>query len=505
MATITGNDLSNFIAQGAQGLNNRSIDSSSDVQILALAGNDTIDFGGLGVVSNFLVAAASGNDFVDIATGAEDSVIYLGEGNDTIVSDFPAFVSRTLIQSASGTNSFFLANAGFSSSSVVGGTGNDAIEVGSLNSSLVAAGAGNDTVTLFANSTDSVIFLGAGNDEFDANGNGLIRSYVQSASGNNLFDDINFLDQGSVIGGIGNDSVFVDFLDNNSLIAVGAGNDKVEVVDLIDSTVFLGEGDDTVSFSFLRNSLVQSASGANLFLVSNNFQFSANATVAGGAGQDTVRFENTIGSFGQNTVFSGIETFQIVSGNTITLEASAEAAGIGTMSVFGIDNTTIDATAYETSISITGGDGNDSLTGGSANDVIIGGKGDDTIIGGEGADTLTGGAGNDTFAYISFEDSNAVTTDRITDFSAADDFISFKLVDNLIDAGAVTGADLAAATAAAWKAANSDILDLDAISFSYSGSSYISVENAAGGNEIDALVIDITGFSGALAFTNFIA
>ena len=57
-----------------------------------------------------------------------------------------------------------------------------------------------------------------------------------------------------------------------------------------------------------------------------------------------------------------------------------------------------------------GGDGNDSLSGGNGNDYLSGGNGNDTLWGGVGSDTLVGGKGYDTFIYND-GDGNDVITD----------------------------------------------------------------------------------------------
>jgi serralysin len=56
---------------------------------------------------------------------------------------------------------------------------------------------------------------------------------------------------------------------------------------------------------------------------------------------------------------------------------------------------------------------------GNRNDTLTGGAGNDTLIAGSSNDTLTGGTGNDNFSFASLSD----RTDRITDFSVANDTI----------------------------------------------------------------------------------
>ena len=72
---------------------------------------------------------------------------------------------------------------------------------------------------------------------------------------------------------------------------------------------------------------------------------------------------------------------------------------------------TIDASAVDHDISITGT---------KKNNYIIGGLGDDTLYGGKGNDTLTGGEGEDVFVYNSGEGK-----DVITDYTEGEDVIQF--------------------------------------------------------------------------------
>lgn len=67
--------------------------------------------------------------------------------------------------------------------------------------------------------------------------------------------------------------------------------------------------------------------------------------------------------------------------------------GDDTVTVIGDRDTTIDGSAGNDLLLLTGG--NDSITGGTGNDSIIAGGGNDTIVGGVGADTVVGGLGFD--------------------------------------------------------------------------------------------------------------
>jgi VCBS repeat-containing protein len=67
--------------------------------------------------------------------------------------------------------------------------------------------------------------------------------------------------------------------------------------------------------------------------------------------------------------------------------------------------------------------GKDTIYAGNGNDRIFGEGGNDILVGQLGSDTLTGGAGDDVFLYNASSESNATTTDTITDFGNGDDVI----------------------------------------------------------------------------------
>ena len=99
------------------------------------------------------------------------------------------------------------------------------------------------------------------------------------------------------------------------------------------------------------------------------------------------------------------ESFDITNENSIqTVDASAAQLGLKITGnklknkIIGSseDDTINGAAGADT---ILGGDGDDSLVGGAGNDCISGGTGNDTLWGGAGTDTLIGGKGYDVFVY----------------------------------------------------------------------------------------------------------
>lgn len=165
---------------------------------------------------------------------------------------------------------------------------------------------------------------------------------------------------------------------------------------------------------------------------------------------------------------------------------------------------------------ILGNTASNLLNGGAGNDSINGGDGIDTINGGAGIDLLTGGALNDIFVF-QFTQSTAAGPDRINDF-----VINSDKIDLLSSAGAVlpaptafsraadsTAATLSAAVTAAFTDANGAVAGNQALATNsalmvalVTGSSagtYIVVnDSVAGFQAANDIVINITGFSGAL-------
>ena len=94
---------------------------------------------------------------------------------------------------------------------------------------------------------------------------------------------------------------------------------------------------------------------------------------------------------------------------------SVTSAYGNTLSSYGANVKTIDASTKSKAIKITGNAKNNSIVGSAKNDTIDGGAGADVIQGGKGNDVLTGGAGDDIFIYTDGDGK-----DTITDYSAGD-------------------------------------------------------------------------------------
>ena len=339
---------------------------------------------------------------------------------------------------------------------IVGGIGNDSVQVADLGSfnSLVGGG-GTDTVSL----SDNTVVAIANADFTSLSG----ISVLELADGNNVVDaGTNAVTAGiaTIVGGIGNDSLDASGATAGFYLSGGsAGNDT-----------FVGSAfNDTIAGNGGIDSIV-TGNGDNLVIFATSAEFLLAATVAGGTGNDTL----SLTTQGQALIdgdfihVDNVEAIQFAdgTGSSAVLAGTASAAGISSLfGGTGNDSLTVVSTIYTapTFVGSTGTDvlslsndgvtldntffanlnsvesfitanGNNSITvgnngiltmtGGTDDDILnaaasttgvtlMGGLGEDTLTGGSGGsrqqgwvgistanvyeDTLTGGAGTDVF------------------------------------------------------------------------------------------------------------
>jgi Ca2+-binding RTX toxin-like protein len=187
----------------------------------------------------------------------------------------------------------------------------------------------------------------------------------------------------------------------------GDGNDLLSA----DATITGGAGNDTLIASGLGDSL-DGGAGDDLFIVP-----AGTNTVNGGTGFDTIQVDGTNGgdtisvnqaggvatlavnaSASTNTVAS-IELIHVqglMGNDTVTLTGSDTSA---TADDGGDGTDRVNATGYAAATSLYGGSGDDTITGGSAADYLDGGDGYDYLAGGLGNDSIEGGSGSDQITY----------------------------------------------------------------------------------------------------------
>ena len=249
-----------------------------------------------------------------------------------------------------------------------------------------------------------------------------VANQIVGNNGNNTLDggsDANTNIQDTLIGGAGDDTYFVDFIQNNSNIIIqdnvlensDGGTDTLILRGqlALSNNVFIGltanaENIDasqtgTTKFNLQGNTLsnLLIANAANNEL---NGELGAD-TLDGGAGTDTLRggegddtyiLDDKVdivledGANDIDTIQTSLFVFDLNSANGTNIE---NLIYVGAQSFTGIGSAVDNA--------ITGGDGDDTLDGGDGNDEIFSGAGDDLLQGGSGYDVLVGENGNDIY------------------------------------------------------------------------------------------------------------
>ncbi|MBQ6004914.1 MAG: hypothetical protein IJL14_01545 [Selenomonadaceae bacterium] len=381
------------------------------------ADNDSINLWGEG--SKITVTGGLGNDSVDNENSSFIFNYVSGDGDDSI-SGFNA----TSTLSISGS-SYSTAKSG-SDIIVTVGTGKITLKGAASLSALNILGTEEiATLLTVTNSTTSPLTL----DAAVKNVNASKRTKAVKITGNKLANSISGGTKGdSIYGGAGADTILGN-AGNDKLFGEG-GNDKL----------LGGAGADTLSGG-KGNDTFTGGAGADVFVytsgkdVITDYAEADKISIAGTAGVTTsgsnVVF--TIGT-GKITVKNAADKIITyidsdgehifpeddgikISGKTVTLTENF------TQDSFSIANDTtlqtIDASAVQLALSISGNklknkiigsSEDDSINGLAGADTINGGAGNDTILGGKGNDSLRGGNGSDIFVYNS-GDGNDVIAD----------------------------------------------------------------------------------------------
>ena len=232
---------------------------------------------------------------------------------------------------------------------------------------------------------------------------GTLFGNVSLGGGADLFDTIGGLVNGTVFGGLGDDTYRVDSTTFRIVEVAGQGS-----ADRIESTVdFSLSGAAEVENLTLLGTATTGAGNALDNILAGNLRGNVlgggagNDVIYGGAGNDTLR-----GAFGNDTL-RGNDDDDTLNGD--------------------IGNDLLDGGADEDRL--LGGEGNDSLIGGSGDDRLFGGIGNDTLASGAGVDTLTGGQGVDVFDFNVVGDSLIGLPDLIVDHDRLTDRIDLSTID----------------------------------------------------------------------------
>ena len=322
-STIQGTGGAPDLFVGTSGVDSITITNLDDaVDLRAFDSDDNITVANdAGVVDMYTLLGGSGNDIFtsNTTTLADASRINGNEGNDRITLGAFGAVSQT-------------------SSTVVGGKGNDTIVLtGSINSSLVNGNLDDDTITT-AGASNSSVFGGQGVDTINIVGtdvNATVLTVVNGDKGGDFINVAGSVNQSTINGGDGDDAI--------NLLA--------GITSFTDSSVFGGDGIDTINGAAVGafaltlsgdagNDVINGGGGADsLYGGAGNDQLLGNGgadSITGGVGADRLtggagndRFAFAIGdSFTATGIANNTATFQrgTTTSVDVILDFSAVAA-----------------------------------------------------------------------------------------------------------------------------------------------------------------------------------
>ena len=317
----------------------------------------------------------TGSYFNDTINGGGGTDALSGRGGDDLLQ---AAVQDTVL---------------YEGSTLYGGDGNDTL-LGSNSDDHLVGDQGDDK--LYGGDGDDVLEGRAGNDYIDG-GNGDDTFHAYDANGNT-----------TMVGGAGNDHLYVNLSDVGAVDLVfegGTGNDAVNIhADAYHGwnggaklTVTGGAGVDTYRFD----------------RISANSKYHI-TDFTGGVGGDVVDLNSALPWETESQVL--LDPVQagyirlVQQGTSVLLQYDQDGAGTAyaPQTFVTLDNIKLsDITSanfkgmvlqgWYYSSQLYGGMGNDLLTGSGYGDHLEAGRGDDTLDGGGGADTMIGGGGNDLY------------------------------------------------------------------------------------------------------------
>jgi VCBS repeat-containing protein len=501
--SITGTSADNVI-NGKDGNDYLNGGLGNDSLIGGL-GNDILD-GAVDTTGLDTFAGGAGDDSYGVYNSATTITENVGEGNDTAWTA----VNYTL---ADNVENLYVVGA-------LTGTGNSGDNL--------IVGFGEDNQTLLGLGGNDVIYGGNGAD-YLVGGTG--NDYVDGGAGNDILDgagDSAGLD--TFAGGAGDDIYGVYNSATTITEKVGEGNDTVwtavnyTLADNVENLYVVGaltgtgnSGDNLIVGFGEDNQTLLGLGGNDVIYGGNGADYLVGGTgndyVDGGAGNDIL--DGAGDSAGLDTFAGGAgdDIYGVYNSATMIVEN----AGEGTDTVWTAVNYTLTNEVENLflvgNLTGTGNSGNNLIIGyGVGDNMINGGAGADTIDGGAGTDVISGGTGADIFTFV-FTQSTATATDRITDFEigtdkldiftptgvaasptsfsrAGDDSTSINLSNLAL--GVYANADGAGNGLAAGAAA------LVVSTGSIAGTYVVIDDGVAGFNAADDLVINITGYTGAL-------
>jgi len=319
------------------------------------------------------VRGNNGANQLDAGTGGNDTVFGYG-GDDTIIA-------------ASGTDS------------LVGGSGNDSITSGAGND-ILRGEAGNDTLdgssdndTLYGGAGDDSLVGGSGDDELRGEGG---RDTLLGGAGNDVLRT-GTGDGGTVDGGAGDDTYYIEADGTVITEAAGGGTDTVRTaysiqlaadseIEVLRVTTQTTTNDLDLTGSNIANQM-RGNDGDNVL------NGGLGADSMWGYGGDDTYFVDNIGDRVNESAGNGTDA--ILTDISYQLSSVQSIEALAARDITGTSN-----------LNLTGNGENNGIIGNAGNNLLAGGAGNDTIYSGTGNDTILGGAGTDTGVF--FVDSRQV-------------------------------------------------------------------------------------------------
>ena len=437
--TLEGNGANNVLSGGA-GTDTVSYEHAGVAVTVSLATTAAQNTGGAGTDTLSGFENLTGSAFDDILTGSTAANVLIGlDGDDTLIG-------------------------GAGADTMVGGLGNDTYVVDNTGDVVTeSANEGIDTVqaavtyTLAANVEN---LTQTGNGNINGTGNTLDNVIVGNG-GNNILAGLAGAD--TLDGGAGTDTASYAASSSGVTVSLAAGT----------ASGGDAQGDTLINIENLTGS------GFNDTLEGTG----ANNVLSGGAGTDTVSYENA--------------------GAAVTVSLATTAAqntgGAGTDTLSAFENLTGSAfndtlTGSTAANVLMGLGGDDTLNGGAGADTLVGGAGNDTLVGGSGADILTGGLDADRFAFSALGDSAPGAPNSITDFTHATDLIDLSAID--------ANTLLSGNQAFVFGGQNANVVPLSVTWFESGGNTFIQAD--VNGNTTADFMISLTGTNHNLSASDFI-
>ncbi|KAK0347497.1 hypothetical protein LTR94_002352 [Friedmanniomyces endolithicus] len=419
--TNTGDNLQGTSAADViRGLggNDTILGGAGDDRLVGGDGNDSLD----GEFGHDKLFGGNGDDRLSDTSGGNDQ-LYGEAGNDHLYVRriLPHSANTLVLDGGAGDDTIDYVNGAnlLDRVTILGGEGNDIINLDATAKAVVDAGAGDDAVTIGMGGLNQTVTLGAGADtlKIAANTYSAIRDVVRVTDFNAAEDRINLTD---IIGYLQNWDGSTNPFATGHLQLVQSGSDVVLRI----ARYGAGDWQDLMIFSnsdaadFNSNNIDYDPDGSPLAGLTINGGGAAD-NLQGASGADTIR-----GWGGNDTILGGAGDDRLVGGdgndsldaNTLVLDGGA---GDDTIDY-------VNGANLLDRVTILGGEGNDIINlDATAKAVVDAGAGDDAVTIGMGGlnQTVTLGTGADALKITGNTYSVIRDVVEVTDFNAAEDVV----------------------------------------------------------------------------------